>query len=247
MLSDRKGGWNDGNQPFQEIISAQFLFLVLLPAPVRCERIDEQHRSEKEAAPSHSFVYRSLECCRQWLVRVVGGGGCGDFTFCMCVLVPFWVFHCTLSLAHKTSAVYRIPLPSETPAPLCHTRHEKGPRTRPRAEPAEAAGRRRPGAAAGGAGRRRRTGCPAPPAEPKRRRRSRGRRTAPAGPAAAEADAGGAGPHGQELPAGEGTGELSCRSSFVPRWARPGSIHGSGEVLIAHCWSQHRADANRFI
>ena len=174
------------------------------------------------------------------------GGGCGDFLHLFaCWSLPISRFGCTLSLAHKTSAVYRIPLPSETPAPLCHTRHEKGPRTRPRAEPAEAAGRRRTGAATGGAGSG--TGCPAPPAEPKRRRRSRGRRTAPAGPAAAEADAGGAGPHGQELPAGEGTGELSCRSSFVPRWARPGSIHGSGEVLIAHCWSQHRADANRII
>ena len=94
MLSDRKGGWNDGNQPFQEIISAQILFLVLLPAPVRCERIDEQHRSEKEAAPSHPFVYRSQECCQQWLVRVVwwvaggpGGAGAVLVDFCMYVRV----------------------------------------------------------------------------------------------------------------------------------------------------------------
>ena len=87
MLSDRKGGWNDGNQPFQEIISAQFLSLVLLPAPIRCERIDEQHRSEEEAAPSHSFVYRSLECCQQWLVRVVGGMVAGAAIFCIYLLV----------------------------------------------------------------------------------------------------------------------------------------------------------------
>jgi hypothetical protein len=46
-----------------------------------------------------------------------GGGWWRVRRFCMCVLVPFWVFHCTLSLAHKTSAVYRIPLPSETPHP----------------------------------------------------------------------------------------------------------------------------------
>jgi len=78
MLSDRKGGWNDGDQTFQEIISAQFL--VLLPAHVRwCERADEQHRSGKQAAPSHSFVYRSwsVASCQQWLaVLAVGGGGC---------------------------------------------------------------------------------------------------------------------------------------------------------------------------
>jgi len=116
MLSDRKGGWNDGDQTFQEIISAQFL--VLLPAHVRwCERADEQHRSGKQAATSHSFVYRSwsVASCQQWLaVLAVGGGGCVramrvDFGLAK---ICWSRFGCTLSL---TSHNYRIPLPSVTP------------------------------------------------------------------------------------------------------------------------------------
>ena len=103
-----------------------------------------------------------------------------------------------------------------------HLQNEEGPRTRPRAEPAEAARRRRPGAAAAAAGsgrRRRRTGQPtAASAAPQRRRPPRRCPCWERTDAAAETVAGGAGPHGQELPAGEGAGESWVLVLVGPGW-----------------------------
>lgn len=103
-----------------------------------------------------------------------------------------------------------------------HRQNEEGPRTRPRAEPAEAARRRRPGAAAAAAGsgrRRRRTGQPtAASAAPQRRRPPRRCPCWERTDAAAETVAGGAGPHCQELPAGEGAGESWVLVLVGPGW-----------------------------
>ena len=123
--------------------------------------------------------------------------------------------------------------------------YEEGPRTRPRAEPAEAAGIGRPGAAAAAAGsgrRRRRTGQPtaATSAAPQRRRPSRRGWEQWTG-AAAETVAGGAGPHGQELPAGEGAGESRFLALVVGAgwdWV-PTEGNKAGGVLIAEAgWTR---------